>query len=65
MARHTRLHTLQSVYEIGVVPVFYNGDVSTVQNIAKACVGGGIKVLRPDIRLLSGAPSQEKRNEDI
>ena len=45
MARHTRLHTLQSVYEIGVVPVFYNGDVSTVQNIAKACVGGGIKVL--------------------
>ncbi len=45
MARHTRLHTLQSVYEIGVVPVFYNGDISTVQNIAKACVGGGIKVL--------------------
>jgi len=45
LARHTRLHTLQSVYEIGVVPVFYNGDVSTVQNIAKACVGGGIKVL--------------------
>jgi 2-dehydro-3-deoxyphosphogluconate aldolase/(4S)-4-hydroxy-2-oxoglutarate aldolase len=45
LARHTRLHTLQSVYEIGVVPVFYNSDVSTVQNIAKACVGGGIKVL--------------------
>jgi 2-dehydro-3-deoxyphosphogluconate aldolase/(4S)-4-hydroxy-2-oxoglutarate aldolase len=45
LARHTRLHTLQSVYEIGVVPVFYNGDISTVQNIAKACVGGGIKVL--------------------
>ena len=45
MARHTRLHALQSIYEIGVVPVFYNADISTVQNIAKACVGGGIKVL--------------------
>ncbi|MEE8046060.1 MAG: bifunctional 4-hydroxy-2-oxoglutarate aldolase/2-dehydro-3-deoxy-phosphogluconate aldolase, partial [Dehalococcoidia bacterium] len=45
MARHTRLQALNAVHEIGVVPVFYNGDIATAQNIAKACVNGGIRVL--------------------
>ena len=45
MVRHTRLQVLSAVNEIGVVPVFYNGDIGTAQNIAKACVKGGIKVL--------------------
>ena len=45
MVRHTRLQALNAVHEIGVVPVFYNGDIATVQNIAKACVNGGIRVL--------------------
>ena len=45
MARYTRLQALNAVHEIGVVPVFYNGDIATAQNIAKACVNGGIKVL--------------------
>ncbi|MEC9293568.1 MAG: bifunctional 4-hydroxy-2-oxoglutarate aldolase/2-dehydro-3-deoxy-phosphogluconate aldolase [Chloroflexota bacterium] len=45
MARHTRLEVLTAVNKIGVVPVFYNGDIVTAQNIAKACVNGGIKVL--------------------
>ena len=45
MARYTRLQVLTAVNKIGVVPVFYNGDIATAQNIAKACVNGGIKVL--------------------
>ena len=42
MARHTRLQVLSAVNEIGVVPVFYNGDIAIAQNIAKACVNGGM-----------------------
>ena len=45
MARHSRLQALNAAHETGVVPVFYNGDIATVQNIAKACVNGGIRVL--------------------
>lgn len=45
MSRHSKLSVLNAVNEIGVVPVFYNADVEKVQNIAKACVAGGIRVL--------------------
>ena len=45
MARHTKLEVLNAVHEIGVVPVFYNGDIDKAQNIARACVSGGIRVL--------------------
>lgn len=45
MSRHSKLKVLNAVNEIGVVPVFYNADVEKVQNIAKACVSGGIRVL--------------------
>jgi 2-dehydro-3-deoxyphosphogluconate aldolase/(4S)-4-hydroxy-2-oxoglutarate aldolase len=45
LARHTRLQAFNAVNEIGVVPVFYNGDIATAQNIARACVNGGIRVL--------------------
>ncbi len=45
MARHSKLSVLNAMDGIGVVPVFYNGDIEKAQNIAKACVQGGIKVL--------------------
>ena len=45
MSRHSKLSVLNAVNEIGVVPVFYNADVEKAQNIAKACVAGGIRVL--------------------
>ena len=45
MARYTRLQALNAINEIGVVPVFYNGDLEKAQNIARACVAGGIRVL--------------------
>ena len=45
MARHSKLEVLNAMHEIGVVPVFYNGDIEKAQNIARACVAGGIRVL--------------------
>ncbi|MEX0761958.1 MAG: bifunctional 4-hydroxy-2-oxoglutarate aldolase/2-dehydro-3-deoxy-phosphogluconate aldolase [Dehalococcoidia bacterium] len=45
MARHRRLDALNAIQEIGVVPVFYNGDLEKAKGIARACVAGGIRVL--------------------
>lgn len=41
MSRFARLHVLNKMTEIGVIPVFYNGDPDTVLNIARACRKGG------------------------
>ena len=45
MARHTKLEVLNAMHDIGVVPVFYNGDIEKAKDIARACVAGGIRVL--------------------
>ena len=45
MPRHSKLEVLNAMHDIGVVPVFYNGDIDKTQNIARACVAGGIRVL--------------------
>lgn len=45
MARHSKLEVLNAMHDIGVVPVFYNGDIEKAKNIARACVAGGIRVL--------------------
>lgn len=41
MSRFARLHVLNKMTEVGVIPVFYNGDPDTVLNIARACRKGG------------------------
>ncbi|MGB3346482.1 MAG: bifunctional 4-hydroxy-2-oxoglutarate aldolase/2-dehydro-3-deoxy-phosphogluconate aldolase [Candidatus Humimicrobiia bacterium] len=41
MARFSRLKTLTTMIEIGVIPVFYNPDVETSKNVVKACANGG------------------------
>jgi len=41
MARFKRLETLIAMQDIGVIPVFYNGDVEVSKNIVKACADGG------------------------
>lgn len=45
MARHSKLKTLNTIHELGVVPVFYNGDIDKARKIAESCVAGGITVL--------------------
>jgi 2-dehydro-3-deoxyphosphogluconate aldolase/(4S)-4-hydroxy-2-oxoglutarate aldolase len=44
MARFDRLTVLNTMLEIGVVPVFYNGDLETAIKIIEACAAGGILV---------------------
>ena len=45
MARHTRIATLTAMKEIGLIPVFYNGDFEVVKNVATACAKGGAKAI--------------------
>ena len=45
MARYRRLQVLNAINEIGVVPVFYSGDLDIATSIARACSAGGIRVL--------------------
>jgi 2-dehydro-3-deoxyphosphogluconate aldolase/(4S)-4-hydroxy-2-oxoglutarate aldolase len=45
MARFSRLEVLNTVIDTGLVPVFYNPDVETAENVAQACAAGGAKVL--------------------
>ena len=41
MARFSRLKTLTTMKNIGIIPVFYNPDIETSKNIVKACSDGG------------------------
>lgn len=45
MALHKRLNVLVSMKQIGLIPVFYNGDFETAKNIATACADGGAKAI--------------------
>jgi 2-dehydro-3-deoxyphosphogluconate aldolase/(4S)-4-hydroxy-2-oxoglutarate aldolase len=45
MARFSRLEVLNTIIEIGLVPVFYNKDVEVAKKIVEACVAGGAKVV--------------------
>lgn len=45
MARYSRLETLSTMKQIGLVPVFYNPDIDVVKKIAVACADGGARVI--------------------
>ena len=45
MARFLRLDVLNKMVELGLVPVFYNGDVEVAKQIVAACSKGGAKVV--------------------
>ena len=45
MARFSRLDVLNKMVELGLVPVFYNGDVNVAKQIVAACAQGGAKVV--------------------
>jgi 2-dehydro-3-deoxyphosphogluconate aldolase/(4S)-4-hydroxy-2-oxoglutarate aldolase len=40
-----RLDVLNRIVELGLVPVFYNGDLEVAKNIVAACARGGAKVV--------------------
>jgi 2-dehydro-3-deoxyphosphogluconate aldolase/(4S)-4-hydroxy-2-oxoglutarate aldolase len=45
MARFSRLEVLNEIVNIGVVPVFYHGDLETAKKVAAACAAGGARVI--------------------
>ncbi|MCD4831353.1 MAG: bifunctional 4-hydroxy-2-oxoglutarate aldolase/2-dehydro-3-deoxy-phosphogluconate aldolase [Anaerohalosphaeraceae bacterium] len=45
MAQHNRLEVLTAIKQIGLVPIFYNGDFETAKNIICACADGGAKTV--------------------
>jgi 2-dehydro-3-deoxyphosphogluconate aldolase/(4S)-4-hydroxy-2-oxoglutarate aldolase len=45
MARFMRLEVINTLLDIGLVPLFYNADVETSIELASACSSGGAKVI--------------------
>ena len=45
MARFKRLEVLNTIVDVGLVPVFYHPDVEVAKNIAAACASGGARVV--------------------
>lgn len=45
MARFMRLEVINTLIDIGLVPLFYNADVETSIDLASACSRGGAKVI--------------------
>ncbi len=44
MAQHARIKVSTTMYDTGIVPVFYNADIEICKKVAKACYDGGIRV---------------------
>jgi 2-dehydro-3-deoxyphosphogluconate aldolase/(4S)-4-hydroxy-2-oxoglutarate aldolase len=44
MARYSRLEVLNRIVEIGLVPVFYHGDLEVASQVVAACAAGGVTV---------------------
>ena len=45
MARFMRLDVTNTLLDIGILPLFYNGDVETAIELVNACVRGGARVI--------------------
>ena len=45
MAQHDRMTVLNAMLDIGVVPVFYNSELSTTISVIEACAAGGARVV--------------------
>jgi 2-dehydro-3-deoxyphosphogluconate aldolase/(4S)-4-hydroxy-2-oxoglutarate aldolase len=45
MARFKRLEVLNTIVDAGLVPIFYQGDLETAQNIVGALADGGLRAI--------------------
>ncbi len=45
MARYMRLDVINTILDIGVLPLFYNGEMETAVELVNACVRGGGRVI--------------------
>jgi len=44
MARFTRIEVVLKMGDTGIIPVFYNDNLSVCKNVVKACYDGGVRV---------------------
>ncbi|MDR0560526.1 MAG: bifunctional 4-hydroxy-2-oxoglutarate aldolase/2-dehydro-3-deoxy-phosphogluconate aldolase [Prevotellaceae bacterium] len=44
MAKFTRIQVCQTIFETGMLPIFYHKDTETIKNVIKACYKGGVRV---------------------
>jgi 2-dehydro-3-deoxyphosphogluconate aldolase/(4S)-4-hydroxy-2-oxoglutarate aldolase len=44
MATYTRTEVLVQMKETGLIPVFYNADISICRKVVKACYDGGVRI---------------------
>ena len=45
MARFSRIEVINAIYDLGLVPVFYNDDLETSKKIVDSCADGGARVI--------------------
>ncbi len=45
MAKYSRLEVLTAMKQIGMIPVFYNGDFEVAKNVITACADGGARAI--------------------
>jgi len=45
MARFSRLDVYKTLYDTGLVPLFYHPDITVCRNVVSACVSGGARFL--------------------
>lgn len=45
MARFSRMTVLNTMYETGLVPIFYHGDLNAAKEVIKACVAAGARIV--------------------
>lgn len=45
MSKHSRLEVLTKMKEVGLIPVFYNGDFEVAKEVVAACADGGAKCI--------------------
>ncbi len=44
MAKFSKIQTLQTIIQTGMVPVYYNKDIEIAKRVIKACYDGGVQV---------------------
>jgi 2-dehydro-3-deoxyphosphogluconate aldolase/(4S)-4-hydroxy-2-oxoglutarate aldolase len=44
MARYTRMQVLNTMLEMGIVPLYYNSDTEIVKQVIKTCYRGGARI---------------------
>jgi 2-dehydro-3-deoxyphosphogluconate aldolase/(4S)-4-hydroxy-2-oxoglutarate aldolase len=45
MPRFLRHRVIESILSVGLIPVFYNGDVEVAREVVRACHEGGARVV--------------------